>query len=129
MIELRYDASLFGGKGEPSADPAALTVGHADGPDADYDPVPPCLGRGAMPLEATACVDLDASRIDDDGGVVHRGPHPRHEPVDRVLIAQPVNQRPSRVPSSSTRECRDRGTSTGGPSVMRRCRPETMRGT
>ena len=70
VIRLRYDASLFGGKGEPSADPAALTIGHASGPTADYDPVPTCLGRGAMPLEATACVDLAASRVDDDGAVL-----------------------------------------------------------
>jgi hypothetical protein len=71
VIELRYDASLFGGKGEPSADPAGLTVRHADGPDAAYTDVPTCLGQSAdIPLEAFACVDLDKSRVDDDGNVV-----------------------------------------------------------
>lgn len=70
VIVLRYDASLFGGKGEPSAEPGALTIGHASGPATAYDPVPTCLGRGAMPLEETACVDLAASRVDDDGAVV-----------------------------------------------------------
>ncbi len=71
VIELKYDASLFGGKGRPAADPAALSVRHADGPDADYTVVPECLGRAAeIPLEEFACVDLASSRISDDGGVV-----------------------------------------------------------
>jgi hypothetical protein len=71
VIELRYDASLFGGKGEPTADPAALTVRHADGPDAYYTEVPLCLGGSAdIPLGAFACVDPDNSRVDDDGNVV-----------------------------------------------------------
>jgi hypothetical protein len=71
VIELRYDASLFGGRGEPSADPAGLSVRHADGPDADYTAIPQCLGTAAaIPLEEFACVDLAGSRIDDDGAVV-----------------------------------------------------------
>jgi hypothetical protein len=69
VIALRYDASLFGGSGEPSADPAALTVRHADGAGADYTEVPACLGRSAdIPLGAFACVDLASSRVDDAGG-------------------------------------------------------------
>ena len=36
VVELRYDTSLFTGPGAPPADPAALDVGHADGPDAPY---------------------------------------------------------------------------------------------
>jgi hypothetical protein len=70
VIELQYDASLFGGPGEPSADPAALTVGHASGPSSGYDPVATCLGRGAMPLGDQSCVDLSTSRVNDQGDVV-----------------------------------------------------------
>jgi hypothetical protein len=70
VIELQYDASLFGGPGEPSADPAALTVGHASGPSSGYDPVATCLGRGAMPLGEQSCVDLSTSRVNDQGDVV-----------------------------------------------------------
>ncbi len=71
VIELRYDASLFGGRGEPSAAPSSLTVRHADGPDSGYTEVPVCLGQSAdIPLGAFACVDLRKSRVDDDGNVV-----------------------------------------------------------
>ena len=69
VIELRYDASLFTGPGTPPADPAVLEVEHAEGPNATYFGIPNCLGRGAMPLGATSCLDRSASRT-EDGGVV-----------------------------------------------------------
>ena len=69
VIELRYDASLFTGPGTPPPDPVVLEVKHAKGPNAPYVVIPTCLGRGAMPLGATSCLDRGASRA-DDGGVV-----------------------------------------------------------
>ena len=69
VIELRYDASLFTGPGTLPADPAVLEVKHAEGPNAPYVVIPTCLGRGAMPLGATSCLDRSASRT-EDGGVV-----------------------------------------------------------
>ena len=69
VIELRYDASLFTGPGTLPADPAVLEVKHAEGPNAPYFAIPTCLGRGAMPLRATSCLDQSASRT-EDGGVV-----------------------------------------------------------
>ena len=69
VIELRYDASLFTGPGALPADPAVLEVEHAEGPNAPYVAIPTCLGRGAMPLGATSCLDQSASRT-EDGGVV-----------------------------------------------------------
>ena len=69
VIELRYDASLFTGPGTLRADPAVLEVKHAEGPNATYFVIPTCLGRGAMPLRATSCLDRSTSRT-EDGGVV-----------------------------------------------------------
>jgi hypothetical protein len=62
LVELRYDTTLFGGKG-PAADPATLAVGHADGPGDPYTDVPSCEGRG-LPVGAFACVDRLASRVE-----------------------------------------------------------------
>ena len=62
VVELRYDTTLFGGKG-PAADPATLDVGHADGPGDPYTDIPSCEGRG-LPVGAFACVDRLASRVD-----------------------------------------------------------------
>ena len=61
VVELRYDTTLFDGNG-PAADPATLTVGHANGAGA-YEDIPSCEGRG-LPLGAFACVDRLASRMD-----------------------------------------------------------------
>ena len=139
VIELRYDASLFTGPGTPPAGPGGPRGGARRGartpPTSD---IPNCCGpRGHAARRDLLPGRRSASRT-EDGGARHGRPH--HRPpaggssAERVSGAsskptQLVNQRPRRVPSSSTSECRFRCTSTGGPLVMRECSPATRRGT
>ena len=84
VIELRYDASLFTGQAPPSADPAALEVKHAEGPDAPYVGHPDLPGPRGHAARATACLDRGASRT-DDGGVVMVVRTTDDQPVDHPL--------------------------------------------
>jgi hypothetical protein len=60
VIKLRYDLNVFKNAGR-SADPAGLTVAHANGPDDPFVVIPSCDGTG-IPLGAFACLDRSASR-------------------------------------------------------------------
>lgn len=55
VIKLRYDRTLLRAEGRP-ADPDQLNVLHAANRAAQYVPMPSC-DRGAVPPDATACVD------------------------------------------------------------------------
>ncbi len=60
VIQLTYGLFVFKNAGR-SADPATLTVEHADGAGDPYVPIPSCEGTG-IPLGAFACLDHAASR-------------------------------------------------------------------
>jgi hypothetical protein len=60
IIQLRYNLVVFKNAGR-AADPATLSVAHADGPDDPFVVIPSCEGTG-IPLGAFACLDHAASR-------------------------------------------------------------------